>query len=71
MVFFASWVKAVALIIAGSIFLSAEDFWLGILRYVLLEAAFAAILAPAVFFLLQRGQSYMETFRMQVWEPHV
>jgi membrane protein implicated in regulation of membrane protease activity len=66
MVFFASWVKAAALILAGALFLPAENFWFGILRYVLLEAVSAAVLAPVVFFLLRRGENYFESLRGQV-----
>jgi rod shape-determining protein MreD len=66
MVFFASWVKAAALILAGALFLPAENFWPGVARYILLEAVAAAVLAPLVFFLLQRGQTYFESLRGQV-----
>jgi rod shape-determining protein MreD len=66
MVFFASWIKAAALILAGALFLPVENFWLGVVRYVFLEAVAAAILAPAVFFLLQRGQTHLESLRGQV-----
>ncbi len=59
-VFFASWVKGAALLMAWTFFLSVDAFWMGVLKYIFLEALLAAILAPGVFFLLRRGQSYLE-----------
>lgn len=63
-VFFASWIKGAALILVGSLFLTAEGLWIGVLKYIFLEALVAAVLAPGVFSLLRRGQSYLEEVRM-------
>jgi rod shape-determining protein MreD len=54
-VFFASWVKVGALFLVQTVFLAS----VGVFKYVFLEALFAAVLAPGLFFLLRRGQSYM------------
>ena len=59
-VLLASLVKGVALVLVSAIFLSIEGFWMGVLRYILLEAMVAALLAPLVFALLRRGQTYLE-----------
>jgi rod shape-determining protein MreD len=59
-VLLASLVKGVALVLVSAIFLSTEGFWMGVLRYILLEALVAALLAPFVFALLRRGQTYLE-----------
>ncbi|MEK7782690.1 MAG: hypothetical protein AAB279_02060, partial [Candidatus Binatota bacterium] len=63
-VFLASWVKGIALILVGTLFLAVESLWLGVLKYIFLEALVAAILAPGVFSLLRRGQSLLEEVRM-------
>jgi rod shape-determining protein MreD len=59
-VLLASLVKGVALVLVSAIFLSTEGFWMGAFRYILLEALVAAVLAPFVFALLRRGQTYLE-----------
>jgi rod shape-determining protein MreD len=59
-VLLASLVKGVALVLVSAIFLSTEGFWMGAVRYILLEALVAALLAPFVFALLRRGQTYLE-----------
>ena len=59
-VLLASLVKGVALVLVSAIFLSIEGFWMGVLRYILLEALVAALLAPFVFALLRRSQTYLE-----------
>lgn len=59
-VLLASLVKGLALVLVSAIFLSTEGFWIGALRYILLEALVAALLAPFVFALLRRGQTYLE-----------
>lgn len=59
-VLLASMVKGVALVLVSAIFLSTEGFWMGALRYILLEALVAALLAPFAFALLRRGQTYLE-----------
>jgi rod shape-determining protein MreD len=58
-VLLASLVKGAALVLVSAIFLSVDGFWLGALRYILLEALVAAILAPFVFNLLRRGQNFV------------
>lgn len=63
-VFCASLVKGAALMMAGTLFLAVDGLWLGVLKYIFLEALVAAILAPVVFSLLQRGQSYLEEVQM-------
>lgn len=63
-VFAASWVKALALLMASSLFLTPDGLWRGFLQYVLLDALAAAALAPILFFLLRRGQRYIETAEM-------
>jgi rod shape-determining protein MreD len=63
-VFFASWVKGVALVLVGTLFLAVDGLWMGVFKYIFLEALIAAMLAPAVFSLLRRGQSYLEEIRM-------
>ena len=59
-VLLASLVKGMALVLVSAIFLGTEGFWMGALRYILLEALVAALLAPFVFALLRRGQTYLE-----------
>lgn len=65
-VLLASLVKGAALALLSAVFLNAESFWLGAYRYIIIitEALIAAALAPFVFALLRRGQSYMERFRV-------
>ena len=59
-VLLASLVKGFALVLVWALFLSTEGFWMGAIRYILLEALVAALLAPVVFALLRRGQAYVE-----------
>jgi rod shape-determining protein MreD len=63
-VLLAALIKGAALILVWTVFLSVEGFWVSALRYILLEAVVAAVLAPAVFALLRRGQTYLEEVRM-------
>lgn len=65
-VFFASWVKGAALVLAWSLFLAVDGLWMNFLKYMFFEAMIAAILAPALFSLLRRGQNYLETVRMPI-----
>ena len=65
-VFFASCIKVTALILVGTLFLSTENLFVVVLKYIFWEALFAAILAPLVFSLLRRGQSYLEEVRMSL-----
>jgi rod shape-determining protein MreD len=62
-VLLAALVKGAALVVAWAIFLTTEGFWTGAVRYIILEALIAAVLAPLVFALLRRGQSYLENVR--------
>jgi hypothetical protein len=63
-VLLASLVKGVALALVWVIFLSTEGFWMGAIRYILIEAVVAAVLAPSIFAVLRRGQTYLE--RVQI-----
>ena len=63
-VLLASLVKGAALVLLWAVFLSAEEFWVGAVRYVLMEALVAAALAPFVFAVLKRGQSYLEKLHL-------
>ena len=62
-VLLAALVKGAALVVAWAIFLTTEGFWTGAVRYIILEALIAALIAPLVFALLRRGQSYLENVR--------
>jgi rod shape-determining protein MreD len=59
-VLFAAMVKGAALVLAWAIFLTTEEFWSGAARYIITEALIAAVIAPLIFALLRRGQSYFE-----------
>jgi rod shape-determining protein MreD len=59
-VLFAAVVKGLALVLLWTIFLSVDGFWVGAVKYILMEALVAAALAPFVFSLLRRGESYMK-----------
>jgi rod shape-determining protein MreD len=63
-VFFASCIKVAALILVWTLFLSTEDLFVVVLKYIFWEALFAAILAPWIFSLLRLGQSYLEEVRV-------
>ncbi len=63
-VLLASLVKGAALAVLSAVFLSVETFWISASRYIIMEALIAAALAPFVFALLRRGQSYVERFRV-------
>ncbi len=55
-------VKGVAMVLVWVIFLSMEGFWLGAVKYIVMEALVAAALAPVVFSLLRRGENYFNKF---------
>jgi rod shape-determining protein MreD len=59
-VLLAALVKGTALVAAWAIFLTTEHFWSGAVRYIIMEALIAAVLAPLIFAVLRRGQSYLE-----------
>lgn len=61
-VLLAALVKGLALILVWMVFLSTEGFWFGAARYIIMEALLAAALAPLVFSLLRRGESYLKKF---------
>jgi rod shape-determining protein MreD len=62
-VLFAALVKGVALVLAWAIFLTTEQFWSGAVRYIMMEALIAAVIAPLIFALLRRGQNFFERTR--------
>ena len=62
-VLLAALVKGAALVVAWAIFLTTDGFWIGAVRYIIMEALVAAVIAPLVFALLRRGQSYLENVR--------
>jgi len=62
-VLLASLVKGAALVLVSAIFVSIEGFWIGAGWYIIKEALLAALLAPVVFALLRRGESYVDRFR--------
>ena len=62
-VLLASLVKGAALVLVSAIFVSIEGFWIGAGWYIIKEALLAALLAPIVFALLRRGESYVDRFR--------
>ncbi len=59
-VLLAALVKGVTMVLIWAIFLSLDRFWAGAARYVLWEALLAAVLAPLIFALLRRGQSFID-----------
>jgi rod shape-determining protein MreD len=61
-VLYAAVVKGVAMVLVWVIFLSMEGFWLGAVKYIVMEALVAAALAPVVFSLLRRGENYFNKF---------
>lgn len=63
-VFLAAWVKGASLMIAWSFFSTMDGETVGALKYALFDAILAAMLAPALFALLKRGQNYLEQLRM-------
>ena len=65
-VFLASWVKGAALMTVWTLFLAMDGLGIGGLKYALLDALLAAVLAPAIFALLRRGQSYIESKQASV-----
>jgi rod shape-determining protein MreD len=57
-VLFAAVIKGVALGLLWVVFLSTDGFWFGAAKHTIMEALIAAVLAPVVFALLQRGESF-------------
>lgn len=58
-VLLAAVIKGAALVLVWAIFLSLDGFWIGAARYIMSEALLAAVLAPLVFALLRRGETYV------------
>ncbi len=56
-VLFAALVKGAGLVLVWIVFLSTEGFWQGAVKYIVSEALIAALLAPFMFTLLQRGET--------------
>jgi rod shape-determining protein MreD len=65
-VFVASWVKLASLTIVWTLFLTMDGLGIGGLKYAFLDALLAAVLAPAMFSLLRRSQSYIESKQASV-----
>jgi rod shape-determining protein MreD len=63
-VFLASWVKAASLMLIWATLLTMDRYGLGSVKYILIDAVLAAVLAPALFALLKRGQNYLERVKM-------
>jgi rod shape-determining protein MreD len=55
-VFLASLLKTMAILVLAALFMSVEGLWHTVLRYLLTEAILAAILSPAVFAVLAQTQ---------------
>ena len=63
-VFLASWVKGASLMLIWATLLTMDRYGLGSVKYILVDAVLAAVLAPALFALLKRGQNYLERVKM-------
>lgn len=63
-VFVAAWVKLASLVIVWWGFLTFEGLGIGTLNRALIDAVLAAVLAPGIFAVLKRGQTYLEQVRM-------
>ena len=63
-VFVASWVKGGGLMLVWTLLLAMDGLGFGGLKYTFVDALLAAILAPAIFAVLKRGQSYLQQIRM-------
>jgi rod shape-determining protein MreD len=60
-VFLASWVKGGSLMAVWTLFLAMDGLGAGGLKYAFVDALLAALLAPLIFTILRRGQSYVES----------
>ncbi|HUP10213.1 MAG TPA: rod shape-determining protein MreD [Caldimonas sp.] len=60
-VFLASVIKTMAILVLVAVFMSAEGLWRTMLSYLPIEAALAALLSPPVFAVLARTQQLQET----------
>ena len=59
-VFLASLLKTVAILVLVALFMSIDGLWRTVLSYLLIEAVLAAMLSPAVFAVLARTQRLQE-----------
>jgi rod shape-determining protein MreD len=59
-VFLASALKTIAILVLVAVFLSVEGLWRTMLSYLFIEAALAAVFSPAVFAVLARTQRLQE-----------
>lgn len=59
-VFLASLVKGAVLLAVWTFFLPMDGLWIGLIKYIFLDALIAALLAPWLFSLLRRGHSYLQ-----------
>jgi rod shape-determining protein MreD len=62
-VLLAALVKSAALVLVSAIFISVEGFWIGATWYIIEEALVVAVLAPFVFALLRKGETFVVSFR--------
>ena len=62
-VFCAAWVKIIAMVLIWALFLVTKAPWTGALQYVFIEALSAALLAPALFYLLSWGENRVQKVR--------
>lgn len=62
-VFCAAWVKVIAMVLIWALFLATKAPWTGALQYVFIEAFSAALLAPALFYLLSWGENQVQKVR--------
>jgi rod shape-determining protein MreD len=60
-VFLASWVKGGSLMAVWTLSLAMDGLGTGGLKYAFFDALLAAVMAPAIFMLLRRSQSYVES----------
>jgi rod shape-determining protein MreD len=59
-VLLAALVKGLGMVLVWVVFLSTEGFWKGAVQYIVTEALIAAVLAPFMFGLFRRGESYLQ-----------
>ena len=63
-VLLATFTKVAAFVLVSVIFANFEARWMGAVRYLVIEALIAVLLAPLVFTLLGRLQNQLESFRV-------
>ena len=62
-VFCAAWVKVFAMVLIWALFFVTKAPWTGALQYIFIEALSAALLAPALFYLLRWGENRVQKVR--------